>query len=152
IYDLDWMAKLAGQVFAAWVMAWGGVQLVTIPIAGLTIASAPVSLAVTMVAVVVAINAVNFVDGLDGLAAGMIGIGGLAFLVYTYVIARDASPGDYSSLASLILAGLVGACLGFLPHNAHPARIFMGDSGSMVLGLTIAAAAIVVTGQIDPEV
>ena len=152
IYDLDWMAKLAGQMLAAWVMAWGGVQLVTIPIAGLTIASAPVSLAVTMVSVVVAINAVNFVDGLDGLAAGMVGIGGLAFLVYTYVLARDASPGDYSSLASLILAALVGACLGFLPHNAHPARIFMGDSGSMVLGLVFAAAAIVVTGQVDPSV
>jgi len=101
---------------------------------------------------VVAINAVNFVDGLDGLAAGMVAIGGLAFFTYTYVLARSASPGDYSSLATLILAVLVGACIGFLPHNVHPARIFMGDSGSMVLGLTIAAAAIIVTGQIDPEV
>lgn len=152
VYDLDWMAKLAGQVFAAWIMAWGGIQLVTIPIAGVTIASSPISLAVTMIAVVVAINAVNFVDGLDGLAAGMIAIGGTAFFLYTYVLTRDASPGDYSNLASLILAALVGACVGFLPHNVHPARIFMGDSGSMVLGLTIAAAAIVVTGQIDPSV
>jgi UDP-GlcNAc:undecaprenyl-phosphate GlcNAc-1-phosphate transferase len=105
-----------------------------------------------MVSVVIAINAVNFVDGLDGLAAGMIGIGGAAFLVYTYVLARDASPGDYSSLATMILAALVGACLGFLPHNVHPARIFMGDSGAMVLGLTIAAAAIIVTGQVDPQI
>ncbi len=152
IYDLDWMAKLAGQVFAAWLMAWGGIQLVTLPINGLTIASSSVSLIVTMLVVVVAINAVNFVDGLDGLAAGLIAIGGTAFFVYTYVIARDAGVGDYSSLATLILAALVGACLGFLPHNLHPARIFMGDSGSMVLGLTMAAATIVMTGQIDPEV
>lgn len=152
IWDLDWMAKLAGQVLAALIMAWSGVQLVTVPIAGLTIGSSYLSLAATVIVVVVAINAVNFVDGLDGLAAGMVAIGGGAFFTYTYVLARSASPGDYSSLATLILAGLVGACLGFLPHNLHPARIFMGDSGSMVLGLTIAAAAIVVTGQIDPTV
>jgi len=152
IWDLDWMAKLAGQVLAALVMAWGGVQIVTVPIAGVTIGSSYVSLVATVVVVVIAINAVNFVDGLDGLAAGMVAIGGLAFFTYTYVLARSASPGDYSSLATLILAVLVGACIGFLPHNMHPARIFMGDSGSMVLGLTIAAAAIIVTGQIDPEV
>lgn len=152
IVDLDWMAKLAGQVFAAWIVAWGGVQLVTVPIGGLTIASSQISLVATMLVVVVAINAVNFVDGLDGLAAGMIAIGGSAFALYTYVIQRDASPGDYSSLATLILAALVGACVGFLPHNLHPARIFMGDSGSMVLGLTMASASIIVTGQIDPEI
>ena len=151
IWDLDWMAKLGGQILAALVMAWGGVQLVTVPIAGVTIGSSYVSLVVTVVVVVIAINAVNFVDGLDGLAAGMIAIGGLAFFTYTYVLARSASPGDYSSLATLILAVLVGGCIGFLPHNGHPAKIFMGDSGSMVLGLTIAAAAIIVTGQIDPD-
>ena len=152
IWDLDWMAKLAGQVLAALIMAWGGVQLVSVPIFGLTIGSSYLSLAATVIVVVVAMNAVNFVDGLDGLAAGVIAIGGAAFLTYTYVLARSASPGDYSSLASLVLAALVGACLGFLPHNLHPARIFMGDSGSMVLGLVIAGAAIIVTGQIDPEV
>ncbi|WP_084129111.1 MraY family glycosyltransferase [Demequina sp. NBRC 110055] len=152
IWDLDWMAKLAGQVLAALIMAWGGVQLVSVPIFGLTIGSSYLSLAATVIVVVVAMNAVNFVDGLDGLAAGVIAIGGAAFLTYTYVLARSASPGDYSSLASLVLAVLVGACLGFLPHNLHPARIFMGDSGSMVLGLVIAGAAIIVTGQIDPEV
>ncbi|WP_084622517.1 MraY family glycosyltransferase [Demequina oxidasica] len=152
IWDLDWMAKLAGQVLAALVMAWGGVQLVTVPIAGITIGSSYISLIATVLVVVIAMNAVNFVDGLDGLAAGMIAIGGLAFLTYTYLLARNATPGDYSSLATLVLAVLVGACLGFLPHNMHPARIFMGDSGSMVLGLVIAGAAIIVTGQIDPEV
>lgn len=152
VWDLDWMAKLAGQILAALLMAWGGVQLVALPIGGRTIGDSYLSLIATVVVVVVAINAVNFVDGLDGLAAGVVAIGGTAFMIYTYVLARGASPGDYSSLATVMTAVMVGACLGFLPHNVHPARIFMGDSGSMVLGLVFAAAAITVTGQIDNDV
>ena len=152
IWDLDWMTKLAGQILAAGLIAWQGVQLITFPVAGLTIGSSRLSLVATVLVVVVAINAVNFVDGLDGLAAGMVGIGGLAFFAYTYLLTRDATPEDYSSLAAVVMAAVVGACIGFLPHNFHPARIFMGDSGSMFLGLTVAAAAITVTGQIDPAV
>lgn len=151
IWDLDWMTKLVGQVLAAGLMAWQGVQLITVPIGGLTIGSSRLSLFVTVISVVVAMNAVNFVDGLDGLAAGMIAIGGAAFFVYTYLLTLEANPTDYSNLATLIVSALVGACLGFLPHNFHPSKIFMGDSGSMLIGLTMAAAAIVVTGQIDPE-
>src|SRR5699024_3835422 len=60
------------------------------------------------------------------------------------------SPTDYSNLATVVVICLVGACVGFLPHNFFPARIFMGDSGAMVLGLVFSATAIVVTGQIDP--
>ncbi|HLT85588.1 MAG TPA: MraY family glycosyltransferase [Phototrophicaceae bacterium] len=152
IWDLDWMAKLAGQVLAAGLIAWQGVQLITFPVFGLTIGSARLSLVATILVVVVAINAVNFVDGLDGLAAGMVGIGGLAFFGYTYLLTRTATPGDYSNLATVVIAAVVGTCVGFLPHNFHPSRIFMGDSGSMFLGLTVAAAAITVTGQIDPAV
>lgn len=148
IWDLDWMTKLAGQVLAAGVMAWSGVQLISFPLFGLTIGSSRLSLVATIVVVVVCINAVNFVDGLDGLAAGLIAIGGMGFAVYTYLLTRDASPGDYSNLATLVTAVLVGVCLGFLPHNFFPARIFMGDSGAMLLGLVIAAAAIIVTGQV----
>ena len=151
IWDLDWMTKLVGQVLAAGLMAWQGVQLITVPIGGLTIGSSRLSLFVTVISVVVAMNAVNFVDGLDGLAAGMVAIGGAAFFVYTYLLTLEANPTDYSNLATLIVSALVGACLGFLPHNFHPSKIFMGDSGSMLIGLTMAAAAIVVTGQIDPE-
>ena len=150
IWDLDWMTKLVGQVLAAGFMAWQGVQLITFPIFGLTIGSSRLSLFATILVVVVAINAVNFVDGLDGLAAGMIAIGAGAFFVYTYLLTRDASPGNYANLATAVIAAVVGVCVGFLPHNFHPAKIFMGDSGAMLLGLTVAAAAIVVTGQIDP--
>lgn len=148
IWQLDWVTKLVGQVLAAGIVAWHGVQLISFPIFGLTIGSSRLSLVATVVVVVVCINAVNFVDGLDGLAAGLIAIGGMGFFVYTYLLTRDATPGDYSNLATLVTAALVGVCLGFLPHNFHPARIFMGDSGAMLLGLVVAAAAIVVTGQV----
>src|SRR5690606_19968781 len=144
--------KLVGQVLAAGFMAWNGVQLYSLPIGGITIASSRTWLFLTILLVVIAMNAVNFVDGLDGLAAGVIAIGGGAFFVYTYLLTLSASSEDYSNVASLLIACLVGACLGFLPHNLHPSRIFMGDSGSMVIGLVIAAAAIIVTGQINPAI
>ncbi|GAA2244104.1 MraY family glycosyltransferase [Rarobacter faecitabidus] len=151
IWDLDWMIKLVGQVLAAGVMAWQGVQLITLPIGGLTIGSSRMSLFATVLVIVVAMNAVNFVDGLDGLAAGVVAIGGGAFFVYTYLLTFSSSPQDYASLASLVVAALVGICVGFLPFNFHQARIFMGDSGSMLIGLVMAAGAIIVTGNIDPE-
>src|SRR5690606_8528689 len=96
-------------------------------------------------------NAVNFVDGLDGLAAGLVAIGGTAFFVYSYVLTQKASADDYSSLATLVIAALVGICVGFLPHNFHPARIVMGDSGSMVLGLVMSAAASGVTRRSETD-
>ncbi|SEE99820.1 glycosyltransferase family 4 protein [Ruania alba] len=152
IWDLDWITKLIGQIVVAGVLAWQGVQLASLPIFGLTIGSFRLSLMVTVIVVVVAINAVNWVDGLDGLAAGVIAIGGSAFFIYTYVLTQNNNPTDYSNLATVLIAAVVGGCLGFLPHNFHPARIFMGDSGAMALGLTVAAAAIMVTSQIDPNV
>ncbi|HET9654697.1 MAG TPA: MraY family glycosyltransferase [Kineosporiaceae bacterium] len=150
LWTLDAVTKLAGQAVAAVLMAWKGVQLITLPIAGVTIPSAGTLLLLTVIIVVVTINAVNFVDGLDGLAAGIVGIAGSAFFVYSYLLSRDASVGDYSSLASLITAALVGCCLGFLPHNFNPARVFMGDSGSMLIGLLLASATVAITGQVDP--
>ncbi|MGK2348916.1 MraY family glycosyltransferase [Actinomyces sp. W5033] len=150
LWDLDWMTKLAGQVLAAGLMAWQGVQLITFPVGGLTIGSSRLSLVSTVLVVVVAMNAVNFVDGLDGLAAGIIGIGAVAFFAYVYVLTRTTSPESYTSLAATVVAALIGVCLGFLPHNFHPATIFMGDSGSMQLGLISAAGTIIVTGQVDP--
>lgn len=149
-WDLDWWTKLAGQVLAALLMAWQGVQLVSLPIGGVTLLSTHTSLILTVLVVVVSMNAVNFVDGLDGLAAGVMAIGGAAFFVYAYTLTRSASASDYSSLAALITAALIGACAGFLPHNLTRARIFMGDSGSMLLGLMLAASTIAVTGQVDP--
>ncbi len=150
IWDLDWMTKLVGQILCAGLMVWQGVQLITVPLFdSIAILSPRMLLAITLLVVLVAINAVNFVDGLDGLAAGLIAIGGTAFFVYTYLLTRTTES-DYSNLATLVIAAVVGACLGFLPHNFFRASIFMGDSGAMFLGLTVSAASIVVTGNIDP--
>lgn len=150
IYELRWYAKLAGEILAAGAMAWFGVQLISLPILGVTIGSARMNLFGTVVVVVLVANAVNFVDGLDGLAAGLVGIGGLAFFAYAYYLTRMIDPGDFTSVATVVMAALVGACAGFLPHNFHQARIFMGDSGALMLGAVVAGAAVVVTGQIDP--
>ncbi|RHA38085.1 MraY family glycosyltransferase [Cellulomonas rhizosphaerae] len=150
IWDLDWLTKLMGQVLAAGFLAWQGVLLYQLPIGGVTVGSTRMWTFLTILTVVIAMNAVNFVDGLDGLAAGVLAIGGTAFLLYSYLLTKNTSS-DYASLATLVLAVLVGACVGFLPHNVYPARIFMGDSGAMLLGFVFSAAAVVVTGQIDPE-
>ena len=152
VWGLDPLTRLAGQVLAGGLLAWQGVQLLTLPVLGVTVGSGGMFLVLTVVIVVVTINAVNFIDGLDGLAAGVMAIAGAAFFVYTYTLTRDASPSDYSSLASFIGAAMVGCCLGFLPHNSHPARIFMGDSGAYLIGLLLASSAIAVTGQVDPQV
>jgi UDP-GlcNAc:undecaprenyl-phosphate/decaprenyl-phosphate GlcNAc-1-phosphate transferase len=150
LWQLDAVTKLAGQALAAGLIAWQGLTLLSLPIFGTLIPSHGVLLVVTVLAIVVTINAVNFVDGLDGLAAGMVAIAGSAFFVYSYLLSRHANSGDYSSLASLIIAALVGACVGFLPHNVNPARIFMGDSGSMLLGLLLATSTMAITGTVQP--
>lgn len=150
LWDIDWWAKLGGQIIAGLILASFGVVLVTFPVMGLTVGSTRLSAIMTIFVVVAMINAVNFVDGLDGLAAGMIAIGGSAFFLYAYLLTRASSPENFSSLATAILAALVGACVGFLPHNFHSARIFMGDTGAMLLGLLIAAPTIILTGNIDP--
>jgi UDP-GlcNAc:undecaprenyl-phosphate GlcNAc-1-phosphate transferase len=101
--------------------------------------------------VLVTLNAVNFIDGLDGLAAGVVGIGALAFFAYSYVLAVGQGL-TLMRLPALVTAALAGACLGFLHANVHPARIFMGDSGSMLIGLLLAAGSISLTGQVDSQV
>jgi UDP-GlcNAc:undecaprenyl-phosphate GlcNAc-1-phosphate transferase len=150
ILDLDWTIKLAGQFMAAGILAWQGVQIVSLPIGGLVIGSYGVSIVVTIFITVLVINAVNFIDGLDGLVAGVVLIGTSVFFIYTYLLAQQTSPTNYFNLASLISAIVIGVCLGFLPLNWHKAKIFMGDSGAMLLGLLMATSALAVTGQVDP--
>ena len=150
LIELDWTAKMGGQMAAAWILASSGVQIVSLPIGGLTVGSFGVSLAVTIFAVVLVMNAVNFIDGLDGLAAGVVGIGTFAFFIYSYLLAQQTSPTNYFSTAGLLSALVLGMVAGFLPHNFRPAKIFMGDSGAMLLGLLMATSAITVTGSIDP--
>lgn len=150
-FDLDWSTKLIGQVLAAGLLAWlGGLQIVSLPIGGITVGSTWTSLSLTIVVVVVVMNAMNFIDGLDGLVAGVAVIANGAFYLYSYLLIRQVSPTDYFNLASLLSAIVFGACLGFLPLNWHPAKLFMGDAGALLVGLLMAVSAISVTGQIDP--
>ncbi|AXH96133.1 glycosyltransferase family 4 protein [Ornithinimicrobium avium] len=151
VRELDWMTKLAGQVIAGGVMAFFGVQLLSLPIGGVTVLPEPVMVTLTILVVVVSTNAVNFIDGLDGLAAGVVLISASAFFGWSYLVSTDFDPPNVFSMATFISAALIGVCAGFLPHNFHPARLFMGDAGALLLGLLLAAATISMTGSVDPS-
>jgi len=149
--DLPAPVKLAGQVFASGILFLSGVRMdrVLAPSGDLYILGSDVSVLVTVAWLVLMINAVNLTDGLDGLAAGIVAIAASAFFVYTYELNELVDP---KSIAPIIAIGVVGACLGFLRFNFHPARIFMGDSGSMLLGLVLGAATVIGVGYAPPGV
>ncbi|MCX4548160.1 undecaprenyl/decaprenyl-phosphate alpha-N-acetylglucosaminyl 1-phosphate transferase [Streptomyces sp. NBC_01387] len=151
-FEIDALIKLGGQMIAAGVMVMQGLTILWLPIPGVGTVGLTSwqGTLLTVALVVITINAVNFVDGLDGLAAGMVCIAAAAFFMYTYRIWYGYGI-EAAAPATLFAAVLMGMCLGFLPHNMHPARIFMGDSGSMMIGLVLAAGAISVTGQVDPD-
>jgi UDP-GlcNAc:undecaprenyl-phosphate/decaprenyl-phosphate GlcNAc-1-phosphate transferase len=148
LFELDALTKLGGQVLAAGFLVVNQVQYFAIQLPGrgqFTLDPAQAAL-ISVVVVVATVNAVNFVDGLDGLAAGVVGIGAVAFFTFAYKLA-DANDETLAISAALLCAALGGACVGFLPHNFFPARIFMGDSGSMLIGLVLAGSALSLTGQ-----
>lgn len=151
LIELGALAKLSGQVLAAGVLVLHGVRFYWIPLADrvVTLDSAS-SIAAAIFFVLLCVNAINFMDGLDGLAAGVTAIGTSAFFVYAYLLAYEQDL-VRATTASLVMVATCGVCLGFLPHNVHPARMFMGDSGSMLLGLLLATSGISLTGQIDPS-
>lgn len=149
LWDLDWMIKLGAQFLAAGiVVGFGGIQIFYIPFGTQIVVSSWVSFALSVVAIVVVMNAVNFIDGLDGLVAGVALIANSVFFVYSYLVARDTGASSYSSLASFIAVVLIGACVGFLPLNWNPSKLFMGDSGALLLGLLMASSAIVFTANL----
>ncbi|MDQ0959119.1 UDP-GlcNAc:undecaprenyl-phosphate GlcNAc-1-phosphate transferase [Streptomyces sp. B4I13] len=151
-FEIDALIKLGGQMIAAGVMVMQGLTILWLPVpwVGTVALTQWQGTLLTVALVVITINAVNFVDGLDGLAAGMVCIAAAAFFMYTYRIWYSYGI-EAAAPATLFAAILMGMCLGFLPHNMHPARIFMGDSGSMLIGLVLAAGAISVTGNVDPD-
>ncbi|HET9213346.1 MAG TPA: MraY family glycosyltransferase, partial [Gaiellaceae bacterium] len=133
---LPWAVKLAGQVGAAGIAVQAGVTIdrFTFPIVGVHDLPDWLAVVLSIVWIVAIMNMVNFLDGLDGLAAGVCAISGATFAVIALSLGRPN--------AAVLSAIVAGACLGFLRHNFYPARIFMGDSGSMLLGFTLAAVAI----------
>jgi UDP-GlcNAc:undecaprenyl-phosphate/decaprenyl-phosphate GlcNAc-1-phosphate transferase len=159
-YELDALTKFAGQTLSAGIIVLFGIQwvLVWVPWGGNDLNSGSlVSLdmnqggLLTVVLALVLINAMNFVDGLDGLAAGIGVIASAATCTFSIHVLAE-SGGDVINYApALIAVTLAGACLGFLPHNFQPARIFMGDSGSMLIGLALAAGSTSAAGKQYPS-
>ena len=150
-WGLDALTKFAGQVTAAGVLVVMGVSwyLLYVPFADIgTVVLDPLqSGLLTVLITVTTINAINFVDGLDGLAAGLGLIASIAILIFSLGLLHDQG-GDVNYYPpALITTALAGACLGFLPHNFSPARIFMGDSGAMLIGLMLAAASTSASGR-----
>jgi UDP-GlcNAc:undecaprenyl-phosphate GlcNAc-1-phosphate transferase len=151
-WGLDALTKFVGQVTAAGLLVIMGVSwfVVYSPIGGgSTIVLDQLQAGLVTVGVtVVMVNALNFVDGLDGLAAGLGLISALAICVFSMGLLHEQG-GDVSVYPpAMMAAALAGACLGFLPHNFQPARIFMGDSGSMLIGLMLAAISTSASGRI----
>jgi UDP-GlcNAc:undecaprenyl-phosphate/decaprenyl-phosphate GlcNAc-1-phosphate transferase len=158
-YDLDALTKFAGQTTAAGILVIFGVQWTVffVPWGGsdsgesgsLLVLGQEQGVLLTVLLTVALVNAMNFVDGLDGLAAGvgMIAAAAVGLFAIGLVGRVGNDPSVYSP--ALIAAVLAGACLGFLPHNFNPARIFMGDSGSMLIGVLLAAATTSASGKIS---
>lgn len=140
------IGKLAGQVLVAGVLVLLGVQLLYFyfPGQGVLSLSADLAVPLTVLWVVAMVNAVNLIDGLDGLAAGMVTIAAAAFFAY---MVRSPGGDVGPSTAALLSAIAAGAAVGFLPWNLHPAKIFMGDSGALLLGLVLAVATISGVGR-----
>ena len=151
-WGLNAISKLAAQVAAAGILVWSGQALPWLPLpnGGVFSLEADLSTTLTILLVVVTINAINFIDGLDGLAAGIVAVAALSFLAYSYTLIQHIGNTEQSlpAVASALLAGM---CLGFLPHNFFPARIFMGDIGAMLLGLLLAYGPISSTASLDPS-
>jgi UDP-GlcNAc:undecaprenyl-phosphate GlcNAc-1-phosphate transferase len=155
-FGLDALTKLAGQATAAGVLVLMGVQwtVIYLPWGGsggstgsLLLLGQDQGVLITVFLCVVLINAMNFVDGLDGLAAGIGTIAAVATCAFALGLLGQQN-GDVNAYPpALIAAVLAGACAGFLPHNFQPARLFMGDSGSMFIGLTLAAATTTASGR-----
>jgi UDP-GlcNAc:undecaprenyl-phosphate GlcNAc-1-phosphate transferase len=133
---LTWWQKLAGQVLAASIPTWFGVWIdrFTFPFVGIHALPQWAGVPLTIVWIVAIMNMVNFLDGLDGLAAGVAAIAGATFAV----IALSLDKPDAAILSAIVF----GACIGFLRHNFYPARIFMGDSGAMLLGFVLATVSV----------
>jgi len=137
-FTLGYRAKFAGQVIAVGLaMSVGGIHIGSLTFGGLQSFPAPVAALITFVFLIGITNAVNLADGLDGLAGGMV-------LLCLCAIALFATMGGHTAVTTIALIE-AGAVLGFLRFNTHPARIFMGDSGSQMLGFSVGALALLAT-------
>jgi UDP-GlcNAc:undecaprenyl-phosphate GlcNAc-1-phosphate transferase len=152
IKGLSAPAKVTGTVVAGLTLVWFGVTMYyfRLPFVGVFVLSDDWIPLVTVLWLLGMTQAINLIDGLDGLAAGIVAIGAGAFFLYserlsTLDLLREPNIGPMISIIA------VGLCVGFLPHNFNPARIFMGDSGALLLGLLMAVSTSVVGGRADTD-
>lgn len=152
VVEVSAPAKVAGTVLAASILVASGVSMLNfrIPFAGIIVLSPDWSYLISVLWVLGMVQAVNLIDGLDGLAAGIVAIAAGTFFVYSLRL-TDEGLLTPSTVAPLVCIVVVGMCLGFLPWNWHPAKIFMGDGGALLLGLLMAAATMMVGGRTDQE-
>jgi UDP-GlcNAc:undecaprenyl-phosphate/decaprenyl-phosphate GlcNAc-1-phosphate transferase len=153
VRDMSAPAKMAGQVLAASILYFSGVTMyeLKIPLAGFFVLTPGIIPLITAVWVICLTNAVNLIDGLDGLAAGVVAIGGGALALYGIrLMGLGLLPSD--NIGPLVAVIACGICLGFLPFNFNPARIFMGDAGAHFLGLLMAASTMVIGGRVPTAV
>lgn len=150
--DLPPPAKVTGIVIAALVLVWFGATMFyfRVPFLDVFLLSGDWQPVITVLWLLGMTQAINLIDGLDGLAAGIVAIAAATFLVYSLQLADEGLLLD-SSLAPLLAVIVLGTAVGFLPHNVHPARIFMGDSGALLLGLLMAAATMLVGGRTEEQ-
>ena len=146
-------AKASGIVLAASVLVFSGVSILTlrVPFVSTFILDPNWSYLLSVLWVLGMTNAINFIDGLDGLAAGIVAIAAGTFFLYARQLVHEGSlqPGNIGPLIAVLVFGI---CIGFLPYNVHPARIFMGDGGALLLGLLMAASTMVVGGRTETPV
>ncbi len=150
VRDVSAPAKVAGMVLAGSVLTLAGITIVNVPVpfVGFTVLAPDLAAVASIGWVVVMANSANLIDGLDGLAAGIIAIAAGSFLIYSIKLDRVGGL-DSANIGPVLALIVVGICVGFLPWNFHPAKIFMGDSGALMLGLLMAASTIAVGGQSD---
>lgn len=139
-FSLNPFLKLFLQIVAALVVALCGITIDNVGIFnsnGELFSLGSFSIPITVIWIVAVTNAVNLIDGLDGLSCGVSTISALSILVSSFFMA------DVPPIAILLTAIFAGSCLGFLPYNFNPAKIFMGDTGSMFLGFTLSTISVI---------
>ena len=151
--ELSAPAKMAGIVLAGSILSIAGVSIIffRVPFFGLFALAPDLSALITVIWVAGMCNTINLIDGLDGLAGGIVAIASGSFLLYGEVL-DDRGAIDQANIGPLVAAAALGACLGYLPWNFHPARIFMGDAGALLLGLLMASITIGIGGNSDSQV
>ncbi|MEO6571038.1 MAG: MraY family glycosyltransferase [Ilumatobacteraceae bacterium] len=153
IREIAPQAKVTGVVLAGVVLVWFGATILyfRVPFFDVFILSSDWTPLVTVLWLLGMTQAINLIDGLDGLAAGIVGIASFAFFLYGQRLNELGLVSDTNTLGPLLAVIVAGMCVGFLPHNFNPARIFMGDSGAYLLGLLMAVSTSLVGGRADPN-